>query len=190
MNYQINIPEMKKKTEIEDKLLFDINNNFKEYINDIEYIKNNFTQIDNNFNSKKYFNINNIIQQNQPNQPNQQIQDKLFEYSNTIYSIFQYFYLERKNYMGMNLTGLVQGKMETGIGFRKSINKMSLKSITDIELKNIIEQYFLNTNTENINVYKINSKKFVWSDYTSNTFKFIYIIANLTTQNYFFLFEI
>jgi len=31
-----------------DKLLLEINNNFQEYINDFEYIKNNFTQIDYN----------------------------------------------------------------------------------------------------------------------------------------------
>jgi len=188
MNYQINIHEMKKKTEIEDKLLFDINNNFQEYINDIEYIKKNFIQIDNIINSEKYFNINIF---NQLNKQNQQIQVKLFEHPNTIYSIFQYFYLKRKNYMGMNLTGLIQGKMETGLGFRTSINKMSLKSIKDIELKNIIEHYFLNTYTdmENINIYKINAKTFAWSNYTSNTYKFIYLIANLTTQKFFFIFE-
>ncbi len=186
MNYQINIPEMKKKTEIEDKLLFEINKNFQEYISDIEYVKNTFTQTNFNFESNKYFNINNFNQKN-----NQDIQTKLFEYPNTIYTIFQCFYLKRKNYMGMNLTGLIQGKMETGLGFRTSINKIAFASIKDEELKDIINNYFLDSNIDkcSINVYKINSNGFKWDEYSSSSYKFIYLIANLTTQKYFFVLE-
>lgn len=49
--FQINIEEMKKKTEIEDRLLFDINKNLQEYVGNLEYVRNNFTQIESEFNS-------------------------------------------------------------------------------------------------------------------------------------------
>lgn len=184
---------MKRKTEIEDKLLFEINKNFQENINDIEYIKNTFTQINStnsNYESNKYYNIDKLKQQNKSNLD---IQIKFFEYPNTIYSIFQYFYLKRKNYMGMNLTGLIQGKMETGLGFRSNIIKIAFQSIKDVELKNIINEYFsdlnYDTKLENINVYKINSNGFKWSDYGYETHKYIYLIANLSIQKYFFILE-
>jgi len=184
MNYQINIPEMKRKTEIEDRLLFEINKNFQEYLNDIDYVKNNFIEIieKNNLFSKKYFYYNNFIQ-------NVNIKTKLFEYPNKIYSIFQCFYLKRKNYMGMNLTGLVQGKMETGLGFRSSIIKMSISNIKDEELKNIISNQFTESEMVEINIYKINSNGFEWKDYEVEIFQNFYLIANLKEKKYFFILE-
>ena len=161
MNYQINIPEMKRKTEIEDRLLFEINKNFQEHLTDIEFISNNFVEItgQNNLEGKKYFYANNVIK-------DKNIITKFFEYPNKIYSIFQCFYLKRKNYMGMNLTGLIQGKMETGLGFRSSVVKLSYINIKDEELKNIICSQFLESDVINdINIYKINSNGFGWKDY-------------------------
>lgn len=190
MNYQINILEMKRKTEIEDKLLFDINKNFQEHLTDIEYIKTNFIQIinENNLGSKKYFNI-----QIFPQSSN--IEIKLFEYPNTIYSIFQCFYSKRKNYMGMNLTGLIQGKMETGLGFRSSIIKINLSDIKDDELFNIVNQQILKlepkleSESKNINVYKINSNGFGWKDWGIENFRYVYLVADLTNKKYFFILE-
>jgi|688.fasta_scaffold546972_2 hypothetical protein len=182
MNYQINIPLMKKKTEIEDKLLSNINKNFQEYLSDIEYIKNNFTQINFVSNSKKYSNINDLFLLDQS------IQDKLFSHPNTIYSIFQIFYLKRTDYMGMNLTGLIQGKMETGLGFRTSIIKSSLLEIKDNELSDIVNKYLSLTNKENVNIYKITFNGFKWNE-DLPAYTYFYIIADLTSSKYFFLLE-
>ena len=184
MNYQINIPEIKKKTEIEDRLLFEINKNFQEHLSDIEFIKNNFIEIINQNNSerKKYFYTNGIIE-------DKNIIIKLFEYPKTIYSIFQCFYLKRKNYMGMNLTGLIQGKMETGLGFRSSVIKISYLNIKDEELKNIISKNFIEYEINDINIYKINSNGFGWKDYGIDFFQNIYIISNLKEKKYFFILE-
>ena len=95
MNYQINIEEMKRKTEIEDRLLFEVNKNFQENLADIEFIKKNYVEIteqnnlleQNNFEGNKYFYPNNVIK-------DKNIITKLYQYPNTIYSIFQCFYLE------------------------------------------------------------------------------------------------
>lgn len=185
MNYQINIPEMKRKTEIEDRLLFEINKNFQEHLDDIEFISNNFVEItgQKNLDGKKYFYANNVIK-------DKNIITKFFEYPNKIYSIFQCFYLKRKNYMGMNLTGLIQGKMETGLGFRSSVVKISYINIKDEELKNIICSQFLESNAiKDINIYKINSNGFGWKDYEIEYFQNIYIISNLKEKKYFFILE-
>lgn len=184
MNYQINIPEMKKKTEIEERLLFEINKNFQEHLADIEFIKNNFTEItgQNNLDGKKYFYANNVIN-------DKNIINKLFEYPNKIYSIFQCFYLKRKNYMGMNLTGLVNGKMETGLGFRSSIVPFSYINIKNKEFKNIIRNNFIEYVINDTNIYKINSNGFEWKDYGTDFFQNIYIISNLKEKKYFFILE-
>lgn len=189
MGFEINMEEMKKKTEIEDKLLFNINSKFQEYTNEIQYIKNNYSQIENNFNIKKYISSNLILSNNNDdtNKLNE-LEIKFLDYPNTIYSIFQCFYLKRKNYMGMNLTGLVQGKMETGLSFRNSIIKSSPFGIKDDELKNIINKYFKD-DLDSINIYKIKSNGFKWKDNNLDNFQFIYLIANLSKEQYFFILE-
>jgi hypothetical protein len=122
-----------------------------------------------------------------------ELESKLFQHSNTIYSIFQCFYLKRKNYMGMNLTGLVQGKMETGLGFKSSITKLSISNIKDDELKKIVcFQFFAEeTDFNNINIYKMNSNSFKWENFYLNQieFKHIYLIADLHSKKYFFILE-
>jgi hypothetical protein len=141
------------------------------------------------FESNKYFSINNLNQQSKQIQSNHDIQDKFFEYFNTIYSIFQCFYIKRKDYFGMNLTGLIQGKMETGLGFRSTIIKIAFSSIKDEELKNITNTYFSDFNTNSINVYKINLNGFKWTEYGLDIHKYIYLIADLSIQKYFFVLE-
>lgn len=195
MGFQINIPEMKKKTEIEDKILFKINNDLQECVNDIEYVKNNFTPVKTeikttsiDYDKNKYYKPtdNKILETTNYTE----LELKLFQHANIIYSIFQCFYSKRKNYMGMNLTGLVQGKMETGLGFRSSIIKSSITNAVNDELKKIIHQFFMEeTNFNNINIYKINSNSFKWQDFYSEQIKFnyIYLIANLHSKEYFFI---
>lgn len=204
MNYQINIPEMKRKTEIEEILLMEINKNLLKYKNEIEWIKKNFypddvnllsTEHANNKNKQKYkFEdlYNNKFSQSQDNE---KLKKKLLEYPNTIYSIFQFFYSKRKNYMGMNLTGLVQGKMETGLGFRTSIIKYNSKNLKDLELKKIILSKYKNE-TDDINVYKVNSNSFSWDEFYQKgdfhpevKFTYYYVVANLSLKKFFILLE-
>lgn len=187
MSFQINIPEMKKKTEIEDRLLFTINKDFQECINDSNYIKNNFTKIDGKFNNM----INEINETNETNETNKAnienkvgLETKLLEYPNTIYSIFQCFYLKRKNYMGMNLTGLVQGRMETGLGFRSNIVKLNYNEIKEQRIKSYIIKNFGEL-TDNILIYKIKSGNFEWDKFGLSSCNFYYIVANLDIKKYF-----
>lgn len=168
--FQINIEEMKKKTEIEDRLLFDINKNLQEWVGNLEYVRKNFTQIESDFNT----NTNNIIE----------LETKLFEYPNTIYSIFQYFYLKRKKYMGMNLTGLVQGKMETGLGFRSNIIKQNYNLIKDERIKTHIIDKF-GEHVSDIIVYKIKSGCFEWDKFDLPIYDYYYVVVNLDTKKYF-----
>lgn len=169
--FQINIEEMKKKTEIEDRLLFDINKNLQEWVGNLEYVRNNFTQIESEFNSP---NTSDMIE----------LEAKLFEYPNTIYSLFQCFYLKRKNYMGMNLTGLVQGKMETGLGFRSSIVKQNSNVIKDERIKSYIVKK-LGEPIIDIIIYKIKSPGFEWNKFNLSVNDYYYIIVNLNTEKYF-----
>ena len=169
--FQINIEEMKKKTEIEDRLLFDIDKNLQEYVGNFEYVRKNFTQIESEFNSP---NTSDMIE----------LEVKLFEYPNTIYSIFQCFYLKRKKYMGMNLTGLVQGKMETGLGFRSSIIKQNSNFIKDERIKSHIIVKFGEL-TRDIIVYKIKSSCFKWNKFNLDIHNYYYIVVNLDTKKYF-----
>lgn len=172
--FNINIVEMKKKTEIEDKLLFDINKNLQEWVGNFEYIKNNYVQIESEFNTNDNVNIVNI----------NELETKLLEYPNIIYSLFQCFYLKRKNYMGMNLTGLVQGKMETGLGFRSNIIKQNLNDIKDERIKSYIVKKFGEIKSD-ILLYKIKSGGFEWDKFGLLSNNFYYIILNLNTKKYF-----
>lgn len=171
--FQINIEEMIKKTEIEDKLLFDINKNLQEYVGNLEYVRKNFTQIESEFNLPNT-NVNDT----------NELETKLFVYPNIMYSIFQCFYLKRKNYMGMNLTGLVQGKMETGLGFRSNIIKQNSNSIKDERVKSYIIDKFGEL-TKDIIVYKIKSSGFGWNKFNLDTYNYYYIVVNLDTKKYF-----
>lgn len=172
--FNINIVEMKKKTEIEDRLLFDINKNLQEYIGNFEYVKKNYAQIESEFNTDDIKNIINI----------NELETKLLEYPNIIYSLFQCFYLKRKNYMGMNLTGLVQGKMETGLGFRSNIIKQNYNDIIDEKIKSYIVKKFGEIKSD-ILLYKIKSSGFEWDKFGLSVNNFYYIILNLNTKKYF-----
>ena len=97
--------------------------------------------------------------------------------------------LKRKNYMGINLTGLIQGKMETGLGFRSSIVKITYSNIKDEELKNIINKIFLQYETKDIKIYKINTNGFGWKDYGIENYQNIYLISNLDQKKYFYIIE-
>lgn len=169
--FQINIEEMKKKTEIEDRLLFDINKNLQEHVGNLEYVRKNFAQIESEFNVPNISNTN-------------ELETKLFDHLNTMYSIFQYFYLKRKNYMGMNLTGLIQGKMETGLGFRSNIIKQNSNNIKDGRIKSLIIAKF-GEHTTNIIMYKIKSFGFEWNKFNLDMYDYYYIVVNLDTKKYF-----
>lgn len=197
MNFQINVHEMKKKTEIENKLLFDINKKLIEYKNDIKIIYENYTidcdgldyDINTDTSGNKFQNINfNYLNDLLVDDKNNFIK-KLFEYPETLYSIFMFFYSKRKDYMGINLTGLVDGKMETGLSFRKSIDKINPENVNNSELKKIIFSKYKN-NIDNVIIYKINSKLFPWDEYLiKNKYENYFIVGNLHTKKFEILLE-
>lgn len=176
--FQININEMKKKTEIEERLLFNINKNLQEYVGNLEYARKNFIQIESEFNT------NDSDTNDSDTNNTSELETKLLDYPNIIYSIFQCFYLKRKNYMGMNLTGLVQGKMETGLGFRSNIVKQNLDDIKDEKIKFSIIDKFGEPLTDII-VYKIKSSGFEWDKFGLSINHYYYIVVNLNTKKYF-----
>lgn len=176
--FNINIEEMKKKTEIENMLLFTLNKTFQEYIADIKYAKNNFEKIDSDFGISDLKQISEI----------KELETKLLEHPDTIYNLFQCFYIKRKSVMGMNLTGLIQGKMETGLGFRSHITKQNYYSIKDDKIKNIVMKRFTEHETNimsNIIVYTIKSGTFEWDKFGLEKSSVYYIIINPITQKYF-----
>lgn len=188
--FQINIEEMKKKTEIEDKLLFSINNNLQECIGNLNYIKKNFSRIESelglgllqlglelDLKLNPDAGIKNGVNVGE-------LETKLFEYPYTIYSLFQHFYSKRKNYMGMNLTGLIQGKMETGLGFRSHIVKQNINDIKDEKVKLCIAKKFTEPTLDMV-VYKIKSTGFEWDKFGLSANNYYYIIAELETKKYF-----
>lgn len=133
MNYNIDYEEMTKKTNIENNLLSAINSNLFNSLEDIKEIhsmskyhsNNDIIQLDNLINIESLIN-------NDSSQTDKlsKLIDKIVSHAKTSYNAFQYFYLNKKSFMGMNLTGLVDGKIETGLGFRNTIVKLYPKSNT------------------------------------------------------------
>ena len=84
--------------------------------------------------------------------------------------------------MGMNLTGLIDGKMETGLGFRKCLEKLSKTTIKSKypELLKIYESY-------DYDMWKVKSDTFGWKDYGLEIFKNLIVISN-SKDNLFYLF--
>lgn len=197
-NFNINLVEMKKKIDIENNLLTLINTNLKECFNDIQYIKKNYNMVsiimnknENLENTKSNFILlEQIIEKTIDYETKAKLFNKLFEYVEQIYWYFQYFFLKKKDFMGMNLTGLIQGKMETGLGFRNTLEKMpiSLVETKYSELFQII--HFINLENfvkPNNMIYKINANSFKWNEYGLEMYSNLFIITDLDTEKYYFI---
>jgi hypothetical protein len=191
MNLQINIAQMRKKTEIETKLLEQINFDLGCCVTDLKNIyqthKLNPIVLDNdksNLDKSKLYDITKILEINNIDNQNQtKLSEKLFAHIEQTYYAFQYFYLKKRDFMGMNLTGLIDGKMETGLGFRNCLDKLSNNTIETKypELFNMIE-----ANNYEFNVWKIKSDTFGWGEYGLEIFKNVIVISN-PTENIFYL---
>lgn len=199
MNIPINIVEMKLKTQIENNLLIQIDKNLKECFDDLEYVNKNYKYSSNDIISlienifpNKVISLENLIKKQNLLTKHANIMvlvEKLFTHTYQFYWIFQCFYLKKKDYMGMNLTGLINGRMETGLSFRNTISKMSFDEFINKELnfqKDNINQ--LNTLDHNINVYKIKSLNFKWNDEGfDKIYEHIWIISNLNKNEYYIM---
>lgn len=177
MNYQIDIKQMKKKTEIENNLLEQINSELKSCKDELKNIyqskqiysifkidENNNLKLDDLTNIFKKQNINNVVQN--------KLVEKLFAHVEQTYYAFQYFYLKKKDFMGMNLTGLIDGKMETGLGFRKCLEKIPNSTIKSKYSE--LENYY---QIDNCDIWKVKSDKFGWNDYGLQLYKNFYVIV-------------
>jgi hypothetical protein len=197
INMPVNIVEMKLKTQIENNLLNQINTDLKECFNDLEYIYKNHKYVSsvtiekticNKITSLENLSTTNNLEIGQV--PINELLKKLFNHAYQFYWLFQYFYLKKKDFMGMNLTGLVNGKMETGLSFRNAISKISWEQFICKELgfgKDVLEQLNLgNSDTTSINVYKIKSSSFKWEENGfAQTHDYFWIISDLNKGEYF-----
>lgn len=195
----VNIEQMRKKTEIENNLLNKINADLEECYNDLNWIKTNCvveTNMDNlemsfELASSSLHTLNKICQNILVDEGTvKDFETNLFEKVSQVWSVFQYFYLKKKDFMGMNLTGLIQGKMETGLIFRNSMEKISPTQIQKTFPELI---YYINTNMTNYIMYKIKSTSSeynsLWNKYKLDEYSNWYVICNLDTKKYFLLFE-
>lgn len=206
MNLQINPTEMRKRTEIENNLLKTINCDLKECIEDLEYIYKFFDFLSfnnsNNNQEKLDFGLVELTQIFIDNQVDSklhnQIVKKIFDNANTIYYAFQYFYLKKSDFMGMNLTGLINGKMETGLGFRNSLKKLPTKLVLKF-FPNIyaqIQNYLVDNRTKSdsildtnpidkISFYLIKSDQIDWKNKINQVYKNFLIVSDFETKKYF-----
>jgi len=188
---EINTNQMRKKTEIENNLLQTINDDLKECVDDLEFIHkffklSSFVSFDNDsglIELTKIFSSNNIDLDS-----NAKLVKKIFNNANIIYYAFQYFYLKKSDFMGMNLTGLINGKMETGIGFRNSLKKLSNK-LAQKSYPNLFSQFqsiLSNSNSiEKVSFYLIKSDQINWENAINQIYNNFLIITNYETKEYF-----
>lgn len=186
MNYQINIAQMRKKTEIETNLLEQINFELKYCMGELKNIyltqKLNLIELDDN--SKIYDICKIFVEHNIDLDIQNKFIEKFFAHVEHTYYAFLYFYMKKKDFMGMNLTGLIQGKMETGLGFRNSLDKLSQNTIKIKypNLSNIIEK-------NGCEVWKIKSNNFGWIDYKLDLFTNVLVVSNSKDNSFYLLVE-
>lgn len=186
MNLQINIAEMRKKTEIENNLLEKINlelSTCKDELKNI-YQTQKLTSIE-MINEKNFVDIIKIFDKKNITPENQnKLIEKLFTHVEQTYYAFQYFYLKKRDFMGMNLTGLIDGKMETGLGFRKCLEKLSQFTTKSkySDLKQLLE-------SNNYNMWKIKSNTFGWENYGLDIYENIIVISNFNDNLFYLLVE-
>ena len=199
MNYQINVENMRRKTEVENNLLNQVEIDLRECVDLLDNIYKNYKIISNpssNFNSNsdsvlntnKFVSFDYVVNSKQFDvKTKNKFVSKLFAHVNQTYWAFQYFYLKKKDFMGMNLTGLVNGKVETGLGFRKCLEIIN-PNIIKTKYIGIIQDYDLN-NLNNIRIYKIKSDAFDWIEFDLNNYSNFYVIEILDKKEYFIIFD-
>ena len=182
---QINFEQIKKKIEIENNLLSRINCDLKECIDDIEFIYkyykyNDFTNnLDSNLISLTKIFENNII--NNEDNTQTQIIKKIFDNVNNTYYAFQYFYIKKNDFMGMNLTGLINGKIETGIGFRNCIIKL-VPTLLNKNYPILYLQY--KNNIDNYSFYLLKSDQINWNNIINQNYKYFILISDYANKQY------
>ncbi len=186
----INIVEMKRKTEIENNILKKINDDLNQCVIEIYDIMKNSIYDDNlKIFSNKYICLNSFLEKQPKNIDKKLLVNKLFTHAQQTYNAFQYFYMKKKDFMGMNLTGLIDGKIETGLGFRNCIIKFFFKE-TQIKYTELFELFEKELGLENnLIFYRIKSNTFKWTDFSLPIYDNYYIIYNHSYKKYYILFE-
>ena len=193
MNYQINIAQMRKKTEVEFNLLEQINQELKSCKEDLKNIYetkkitpiielDNYSKLNN---CSKLDDITNIFdKKNIDMEIQNKLMKKLFAHIENTYNAFLFFYLKKRDFMGMNLTGMIGGKMETGLGFRKCLEKLSYHSI-----KTKYPELLNFNSINNCDIWKVKSDIFEWDKYDLELFINIIIISNYKDNLFYLLVE-
>ncbi len=193
----LDIGKMRQRTQIENNLLIQINQNLEECFNDLRWINTNCTlDIETNFNA----NMSEITELSQlglkMDDLTQHFMPKLFEMINNIFWVFQYCFNKRKDFMGMNLTGLIDEKVETGLSFRNVIEKISFEQIkkNNPSIYDYVNLYLdYSQQSKNCTIYKIKSQSDeyhkLWSKYRLDNYSCWYLILNMDTNKYFVFFE-
>lgn len=194
MNLKIDLSEMKKKITIESNLLDKINIELKKYSENLIFYHKNYSLLKLNIvdNNSDFIELNNLIKFNSKFLINKldYFIEKLFNYIEQIYWIFKYFHNKKKDYIGMNLTGLVNDRIETGIGFRNSIILMNSNQINlNTFLKKFIDSNKTFDTTTNSHIYKIKSNNFKWIEFNLEIYNYFYLIINLDKKQYSIFFE-
>lgn len=162
MSFKLDLGNARKRLDIENQLLEHINSNLSLCLTDINWIKNNCLLS----NSSEDF------------------ANKVFDCANQLYSGFTFFYLKRKDFMGMNLTGIIDKKIETGLSFKNSLSKCNFTTIkkSHPEQANTIETILTNSNVDSLNYYKIMVENFNLHEHIKP--KFIIIVCDIQNKNY------
>jgi hypothetical protein len=165
MSFQLDLSIARKKLEIENQLIENINSDLLICLNDINWINTNCKLI----NNSEQINL---------------INSKIFNCVNDLYNGFTFFYLKRKDFMGMNLTGLTGKKIETGLSFRNCMIKSNFDFIKKnfSELADVIKSELTNFNLNNLNYYKILTENFNFE--FEKKFKYIIIVCDISEKIY------
>lgn len=145
MSFQLDLNVARKRLEIENQLVENINSDLLICLNDINWIRTNCLLANSNLinNSNEFVN-------------------GVFDCANELYKCFTFFYLKRKDFMGINLTGLAGEKIETGLSFKTSMIKSNFDQIKKnyTKLSNQILADLADLKVDNFNCYKIFTKNY------------------------------
>lgn len=197
----LDIGKMRQRTQIENNLLIQINQNLEECFNDLKWINTNCV-FENEYKTKLDSGNNKVIELSHLglsiDDLTKHFVPKLFDMISNTFCVFQYCFNKRKDFMGMNLTGLIDEKVETGLSFRNVIEKMSLEQIKKnnpniYDYANLYLDLEFAEQSRGYTVYKIKSQsdeyKKLWSKYGLDNYSCWYLIFNANSNKYSVFFE-
>ena len=193
-NINIDFEKIKKKLEIENNLLEQINQELSYNFEELKIIYNNskwnsFDKIDSIDN---LINLSKILRNDYidyiDNIDKLDFIKKIFDHVNKTYWSFQYFFIKKKDFMGMNLTGILSDKVETGLSFRNCIQKITFETLKK-KYNKLYE--LLDNDLSNYEIYKLKSDNMDWNEFSiTQKYKYFYIINKIDSKEYYIFGEL